>query len=323
MILNELRLTIENIVNDYCTEPSIKEALLRALARPGYALHPESSCRAGVLVLEVYRSIRGGISEGALLGAGGVELVMEACFMFDNVADEEVKPQYRVSSAEELSMAISLLATGIAAVHQAAQHSYSIGSKLALVSRYVSEFNAACAGQFLDAHLVGVGSCDSNKALQMTSLKAGGLGKSSAMVGACLAGGTPDVVDLFGEFGLNLFTYLQLIDDLRDACPVGEMDCDLVQNKRTVPLVFFYNSLQPGNDGLNTTVRTEIDDLASARTEYIRSGAHLFGATVAEAYLNRARANLKDLKESLGAVETLERLVGSLEISLEEFEVGT
>ena len=242
--------------------------------------------------------------------------------MFDNVADQEVKPQYGVSSAEELSMAISLLATGIAAVHQAAQHSYSIGSKLSLVNRYVSEFNAACAGQFLDAHLVGTESCDSNKALQMTSLKAGGLGKSSAMVGACLAGGTTEVVDLFGEFGFNLFTYLQLIDDLRDACPADDLNCDLAQIKRTVPLVFFYNSLDFGKEGLNTAVRAKSEDLTGARSEYISSGAQLFGATVAEAYLNRTRANLEDLKESLGAVETLEHLIGSLEISLQDLEVG-
>ena len=219
-------------------------------------------------------------------------------------------------------MAISLLATGIAAVHQAAQHSYSIGSKLSLVGRYVSEFNAACAGQFLDAHLVGVESCDSNQALQMTSLKAGGLGKSSAIVGASLAGATPNIVDLFGEFGFNLFTYLQLIDDLRDACPPDNLNCDLVQNKQTVPLVFFYNSLDLGNEGLKTAVSAKAEDLTKAHTEYLRSGAHLFGATVAEVYLNRARRNLEELTESLGAVEELEHLVGSLEITVQELEVG-
>src|SRR6185503_6159560 len=37
-------------------EPAIHADLVRLLSRPGYALHPEGSCRAGVFSLEVYKA---------------------------------------------------------------------------------------------------------------------------------------------------------------------------------------------------------------------------------------------------------------------------
>ncbi len=51
----------------------------------------------------------------------------------------------------------------------------------------------------------------------MTSLKAGSLGRFAAGLGASMATDDPEIVDLCGDFGFNLFTYLQLVDDLRDA----------------------------------------------------------------------------------------------------------
>ena len=60
---------------------------MQAVARKGFALHPQASCRAGVFTFEVCWSILSSVPETALRAATAVELVIEAGFMFDNVAE--------------------------------------------------------------------------------------------------------------------------------------------------------------------------------------------------------------------------------------------
>ena len=81
-------------------------------------------------------------------------------------------------------------------------------------------------------------------ALGMTALKAGGLGELAAVFGASLATDDTETVRLFGELGFNLFTYAQLVDDLRDAFPSQGSSSDWEQGKKTLPLLFFRNSLR-------------------------------------------------------------------------------
>jgi hypothetical protein len=63
-------------------------------------------------------------------------------------------------------------------------------------------------------------------------------------------------------------------------------------------------------------VRDDQDD--GYRRRFDDSGANTFGAVVAEAYLNQAKANLADLSERLGSLERLERFIESLEFSPRE-----
>jgi hypothetical protein len=51
------------------------------------------------------------------------------------------------------------------------------------------------------------------------------------------------LIGLFGKFGHNLAIYMPLIDDLRDASPVNGVPKDMLRRKKTVPLVYFHNSL--------------------------------------------------------------------------------
>ena len=51
--LKELREELCGIIAEFCKVPLHRDTTIRALSRPGFALHPESSCRAGVFVLEV------------------------------------------------------------------------------------------------------------------------------------------------------------------------------------------------------------------------------------------------------------------------------
>jgi len=157
-------------------------------------------------------------------------------------------------------------------------------------------------------------------------LKAGSLGRFATGLGASVATEDPEIVNLCGEFGFNLFTYFQLIDDLRDACPAQDLDADLMRHKKTLPVVFFCNSLTERNPEVVCSIippdaceRTRSD----ARHEFEASGAQVFGAIAAEVFLNRAKSNLTDIKNRLGTVGNLERLLRSFEITPQEVVVNS
>ena len=161
----------------------------------------------------------------------------------------------------------------------------------------------------------------------MTLLKSGSLGRFAAAFGAGMATDDPEIVRSFGEFGFDLLTYLQLVDDLRDACPLDGKPGDLSQHKKTVPLVFFYDYLAQrypdrGNaldiiDGIMSQ-RTPESAALEIRREFEASGAGLFVAIAAETFLNRAKSHLERLKLRVANVEELEQLIGALEISPQE-----
>jgi len=321
-MLARLRAEIRKTIDLYCEDPIFREAMLHALARSGFALHPQAPCRAGVLTLEVYKAISGSPSVAAIQAAVAVELHMQAAYMFDNVADCDKGPNNDLSAAEELALAIGLLSCGQSAVCEAALTTGRHGPGLRSLLRWAGDCaSKCCTGQFLDAHLEKQPSTTTEEALKMTLLKAGSLGRFATGLGASMATEDPDIVSLSGEFGFNLFTYFQLIDDLRDACPAQDLQRDLTRHKKTLPVVFFHNSLTERNPRVVCSIippevwgNTWVD----VSREFEASGGRIFGAIVAEAFLNRAKSNLEDIKNRLGTVGDLERFVSSLEISPQE-----
>ena len=323
-MLGALRSEIRKTLDLYCAEPTHREAMLRALARPGFALHPQAPCRAGLLTLQVCHAICGSPSLAAWKAAAAVELQMEAAFMFDHVADLEIDARYDLSAAEELALAIAVLSCGAAAACQAAHQAGRNGSGLPSLLQFHRDYISGCAGQLLDGSLEKLRVATTDEALAMTSLKSGSLGRFAAAFGASMATDDPETVRSFGEFGFDLLTYLQLIDDLRDACPVDGKPGDLMQHKKTVPLVFFYDYLsqrypERGSaldivDGIMVALSPERAVL-EIRREFEASGAGLFGAIVAETFLNRAKSHLERLKLQVANVEPLEQFIGLLEIS--------
>ena len=319
-MLHVLRAQIRTAIVEYCAEFVHREAMLRALSRPGFALSPEARCRAGVLTLNVCQAVGGQPNDAAIKAAAAVELHMAAAYMFDNVADQEVDPEFGLSPAEELALAIAILSCGAAVAAQAAfdpgMHSNARSSLLEFHVNFIS----ACAGQFLDAHLERGIQATYEEALKMTSLKAGSLGRMAADIGASIATDDPEIVSLCSEFGFNLFTYVQLIDDLRDACPTQGVQRDLLGHKQTVPLVFLYRTIAEKSSGDSDIMSPQVLELAGVdvRREFESSGAPVFSAVVAETFLNRARRNLEELERRIWTVDSLEHLVSSVEITPEE-----
>jgi len=257
---------------------TIHEDLLKLLRRPGYALHPDGLCRAGTLALTVHEAVsREPMGKTALLAAAAVELQMEAAFVFDEVADASPG----ANRSEDLGLAIALLTAGAAAAVEAAAASPDPSPAMDHFCRAYSE---ACAGQFLDAALQGRGEATLEEALQMTCLKSGGLGRFVTGFVARVAGADEDAVALFERFGDHTFTLAQLVDDLRDACAPGQTS-DLAQGKATLPVVFFRRVL-----GFPAPVGAMLS--ADVCSTYDASGAPVYAAILAHAYMSRAEEDL-------------------------------
>ena len=313
---------IRKAIDSYCEDRVFRDALLRVLVRPGFALHPQAACRAGIVALETYRAVSGPPSSAATQAAAAVELHMQAAYLFDHVADRDQSPGDGLTPAEELAAAIALLSCGQSTMHEAAFSAGLSGAGLRSLVRWATDCaSKCCTGQFLDAYLEKQPSATADESLKMTSLKAGSLGRFAAGLGAIMAAAEPEIVELCGDFGFNLFTYSQVVDDLRDACREDSVQADLAQHKKTLPVVFFCNSKAEGNRGVVCSIiPQEGGNVAAADVgqEFESAGTSVFGAVVAEAFLNRAKARLADIKSRLGTVGNLERFVSSFEISPQE-----
>ena len=322
-MLERLRSELRKTLERYCTEPEHREAMQRALARPGFALHPGSRCRAGMLALESCAAVSGSKGEAAVQAALAVELYMEAAFMFDNVADQDSDQDGGLSPAEELALGLTLMSCGAATACEAVRLSARRDSNLGALLRFHTNCVNASAGQFLDACLEKSDCVAIDKALKMTLLKSGSLGRLAAGFGASLGTDDPKLISLCEDFGFSLLAYLQLVDDLRDACPATDRKADLLRGKKTVPAVVFRNSLLPDmrpegecgimqppeGSGVGTGLRRSFD----------ASGAWASGAVLAEIFLNRARNALADLEVRLERrLGALEHLVASIEFNPQE-----
>jgi geranylgeranyl pyrophosphate synthase len=281
-------------------EPAIHADLVRLLSRPGYALHPEGRCRAGLFALEVYRSVRGGYDQTALMAAAAVELQMQSAYVFDEVSDGESEE----TRAEDLALAIALLIAGTAT---AAEASSGSPGGAAAMRHFCATTGGACAGQFLDARLERRGGATLEEAHRMTRLKSGKLGAFAAGFAARLARVDVDAFPLFEGLGFNLFTCAQLVDDHRDGCSPGGRS-DLARSKATLPVVFFtrhttVDSVARGDGTLSSAIHNV----------YESSGASLYAAVLALAYLGRARADLRRLAERGCSIGPLGRFVEGVE----------
>jgi geranylgeranyl pyrophosphate synthase len=302
-MLSALREQVREVIATWAA-PAIRTDLVSLLGRPGYALHAEGLCRAGTLALDVHEAVfREPPGRSAMLAAAALELQMEAAYLFDEVAD--AAPY--ASRSEDLALAIALLTAGGAAAVEAASISADPSDAL---RHFCMDYNEACAGQFLDAMLQRRGEATLEEALQMTCLKSGGLGKFVTGFAARIAGVDPVGVTLFEQLGSDSFTVAQLVDDLRDACAPGP-DSDLSQRKATLPIVYFrqgIDSLAPFDGMLSPDIHQI----------YESSGAPLYAAILARAYMSRAQQDLSLLARRAYAVGGLGRFLKSVESGAEE-----
>ena len=282
------------------SEPAIHADLIRLLSRPGYALHSDGRCRAGLFALEVYRAVRQDYDRTALVAAAAVEIQMQSGYVFDEVSDEEAED----SRAEDLALAIALLAAGTATAAEATSDSPDAA---AAMRHFCVATGGACAGQFLDARLARRGAATLEEALHMTRLKSGSLGAFAAGFATRVAGLAAGAVPLFESLGFNLFTGAQLVDDQRDACAAGARS-DLARSRATLPVLFYAR-----HAAIDSGVRSDGTLSPTARDVYDSSGASLYTAVLALAHLGRAREDLQSLAERGYATASLATFLQGVE----------
>ena len=315
-MLRDLQFRIRAAIDTYCGDPNCRSALLGVLRRPGYALHPDSRCRAGMFTLGVSRSIRlGSVSDAVLATAAAVEMQMEAAFMFDDVADGDRMSQASRRPAEEIALALALLECGSCVACDTDRTFQPGSSSLEALREFHRRFVAACEGQFCDARFEQCRDVTTDEALEMTSAKSGNLGRFAAGFGARTVTDDPAVIATFEEFGFNLFTFVQLVDDLQDACSADGRPDDLSQGKKTVPLVFYRSHAHEEQPAAESC--TMGSSQKAVWWDYMKSGAHLYGALVAETFLQRAKTLLGTLRGHRCEVDDLERFVGTVEAAFQ------
>ena len=138
----------------------------------------------------------------------------------------------------------------------------------------------------------------------MTGLKSGSIGRLAAGFAARVATEDPEIVSAAERLGFNLYTYGQLIDDIRDADATGTHG-DRARGKKTVPLVCAWDPPSGGR----------IDRTPGAGKPDRTTGNGIYAALVAEVHLNRAKAELEQLRRRCGSIAYLEQFVESVEAS--------
>lgn len=305
---------IQETLDTYCVEEEQASALRHALSQPGFALHPDAPYRAANLTLACFQAVSPRLNRAAVLGAAAVELHMEAAYLYDDVADEGAGDPDRFSPAEKLALAIALQSCGSAAATEAAALTGSAHAHRAVV-RFHQHFIGACAGQFLDATYDRHPDVALEDAIRMTQLKSGSLGRFAAEFGASLGISESNAIRLCGDVGFNLFTYAQLVDDLKDAFSADGQEDDFSRNKKTAPVVFFQKSSPRCSDN-RQAVGCGLQGHRShreAKEEYNNSGASTFGIITAEVFLNRAKEALRQMEGYSLDTTSLAQLVRSVE----------
>ena len=316
------RREIHAVVDSYCREPSLHSSLVRSLERPGFPLHRDAPHRSGALTVGVYESIRGEVSGLACRGAAAVEIQMAASYMLDHVVDDEVDPAHHTSLAEELAIAISLLQCAAGAAGEVLSGQSGCVDEDSPLLAFHRSYLDACAGQLFDLRLEHTATPTTDFALEVTVLKAGSLGRLAAVTGASIAGFDADGVGMFGDVGSNLFTYLQLIDDLRDALGSEGHPGDLAGSKKTLPVVFFHNSCQRSGPERGDAMENGSEIGGALEEQFEFSGARTFCAIVAETFLSRARDGLMYLRNKGPEVDRLAHMVDDWEVTAEPVLAG-
>ncbi len=159
----------------------------------------------------------------------------------------------------------------------------------------------ACVGQQRDLDATCGAAIDEDAYLATVALKvalkSASLVECACRAGALLAGATPDVVDAYAAFGLNLGMVLQLHNDIAGASLEGS---DLRAGKLTLPLIFALESgpapLQAELAALMSPNRREDlrpEEIDRVRQLLVAAGGLHYAAVVADLYGEHALSCLE------------------------------
>lgn len=161
-------------------------------------------------------------------------------------------------------------------------------------------------GELLQLTLLGRTDITEDQYLEVLQRKTAFLFSSSCEVGAMLGGASESQRDALRDYGMNLGTAFQLIDDLLDFTGTGERlgkaaGVDLLEGKLTLPLIYLMESGDPAQELVQTVV-AEGNYNNVPRSELIqaveRTGAIKRARARADEYAAAARDCLNMLPDS-------------------------
>ncbi|MGH9904529.1 MAG: polyprenyl synthetase family protein, partial [Pyrinomonadaceae bacterium] len=170
-----------------------------------------------------------------------------------------------------------------------AERSLPILDILTAVTRKMTE------GELLQLTLLGRTDVAEAQYLNMLQRKTAYLFSASCEIGAILGGGSENCCAALAEYGLNLGTAFQLIDDLLDFTASDEAlgkasGADLLAGKVTLPLIYLIDTDDSGRELVETVIREGNYDTVS-RDDLLRAVERVSG-------LERARARADEFAET-------------------------
>jgi octaprenyl-diphosphate synthase len=181
-----------------------------------------------------------------------------------------------------------------------AERSLPVLDILTAVTRKMTE------GELLQLTLLGRTDISEEQYFDVLQRKTAYLFSACCEIGAILGGGSPDERAALREYGMNLGTAFQLVDDLLDFTATEEVlgkpaGLDLVEGKLTLPLIYLLED-DPGLSPRVQTVMREGNYQEVTRAELLeaveRTGAMERARRRAFAFANEARNALDRLPES-------------------------
>jgi geranylgeranyl diphosphate synthase, type I len=244
----------------------------------------------------------GGSTSVAVPGAVAVELVHNFSLLHDDVMDGDRTRRHRPTAWSVYGVNAAILAGDslltLALDVLAATGGPAAGDGLRMLSSAVQDL---VAGQSADTEFENRADVQLDECLRMAENKTGALLGCAVALGAHLAGGRPQQVQLLRSFGVRLGLAFQLTDDLLgiwgDPAATGKpVHSDLSSRKKSLPVVAALNSGTEAGRALRGLYRgareLSQDDLVRAATLVEEAGGRDWSRRRLDTLLAEARRHL-------------------------------
>ena len=267
----------------------------------------------------------------ALPLASAVELLHNATLVYDDIQDAGAlrrgRPAlWRLSgAAQAINVGVALQASVHAAAARGARAGLSAQAVLDAMEELTLAMQILAEGQYLDLRFGGGGEPGIDQYMDICARKAGSLLGSSAFLGAAVAG-RGDLAEVARRLGHHLGMYLQISDDIDgiwgETAHIGKVADDLVQKRKTLPLLYAFQRLvmEEGGSGPTAGLRGRFfgedpllpGDAAACLEVMQRYDARGYTVTLANLHAESAG-------KALGELQSAATVPGALAPLFEEF----
>ena len=268
-IVKELREVDENLRQVVRSEEqTLTDASLHVIDAGGKRIRPT------VTVLS-YKSLGGKDSEKIVDIAAGFELIHSATLIHDDINDGGVTRRGRQTVYKKYGLHNAIVTGDFLFVK-----AFSLGGMFD--KTVVQTTSDACAklaeGEIMQARFRHTSELTVDKYIQIMQRKTAEPLRAGAMVGAYLAGGTPDEIQSLGTYGLNLGIAFQITDDILDftgdEAKTGKTPgADLKEGYLTLPTLLAMKGSEKARNAVADIVKLESPpaDAVARCIEFVKS----------------------------------------------------